>query len=462
MSDNRTNAAREKRYRLMLEEPVFKVVPIIALPMVISMLIDSFYNLADTYFVSTLGTYATAAVGVNNSLMFMLRAVGMGFGIGASSYMSRLFGAKNYDKASRTAATAFYSSMIFVSVVAVIMFIFRLDFVRMLGATENSAQYSIDYATFILASAPFTIGNTVLSQTLRSEGSTTYSMIGLVSGCVVNLVLDPIFIFLFHWGVAGAAAATGISKVVSFIVLLYPYMKGNSLISIAPKHFEPSREIYSEIARMGIPSFLRTTLMSFTSVLTNQYAGSYGDSVLAAVSVSNRCMMFLGSMVMGFGQGFQPIAGYCWGAGKYKRVRHAFWATTAYGALISLIMGSLLFIAAPAVVGLFTASDQMIIDTGSYMVRLQCIVLFAHCWVMIINGLYQAIGRPVGATILGLSRQCIFLIPLMIILNRTMGVEGLKIAQASADVCSLVLAVPMLIIIMREINQRAKLQEADS
>ena len=445
-------AVNDARNRMMLEESIFKVIPIIALPMVVSMLIDSFYNLADTYFVSQLGTAATAAVGVNNSLMHFIRAVGMGFGIGAASYISRLLGAKKYDDASRVATTSLYSSLGVITVFAFIAFIFRGQVVTFLGATESSRPYSIDYATYILLSAPFTVANTVLSQTLRAEGSTNYSMIGMVSGCVVNLVLDPLFIFTFNWGVAGAAAATGISKICSCIVLMIPYLRNRSLLRIEHGLFTPSKAIYAEIARMGIPSFLRTSLMSVSTVITNNYAGSYGDSVLAAVSVSNRVMMFVGSMVLGFGQGFQPICGYCWGAKNYRRVRTSFWVTTMYGGIVCAIMGLLLYITAPTVVGLFTSDDSEIIRIGVYMVRIQCLTLPFHVWVMIINSLFQSIGRAVGAAVLGLSRQAICLIPCLIIMNTLLGLEGLMNAQAVSDAMSMVIALPMLIAVMRELR----------
>ena len=297
-------AARAERRRMMLEDPIIKVLPIVALPMVLSTLIDSFYNLADTYFVSTLGTAATAAVGVNNSLMHFIRALGMGFGMGAASYISRLLGAKRDEEASRVASTTTFTAMAVISALGALAFLFRSSLVMLLGATENIRPYSIQYATFILFSVPFTAGEVCFSQTLRAEGSTTYSMIGMVSGCVVNLLLDPLFIFAFHWGVAGAAAATALSKVVSFVVLLSPFLRGKTLIRISPKLFTPKATIYREVARMGLPTFLRASLMSVASVVTNKYAGSYGDSALAAVSVSNRVMMFVGSMVMGFGQGF--------------------------------------------------------------------------------------------------------------------------------------------------------------
>ena len=438
---------------MMLEEPIIRILPIVALPMVLSTLIDSFYNLADTYFVSTLGTAATAAVGVNNSLMHFIRAMGIGFGMGAASYISRLLGAKRDEEASRVASTTAFTAMAFISAFGLIAFIFRSPLVMLLGATENVRPYSIQYATYILLAVPFTVGEICCSQTLRAEGSTTYSMIGMVSGCVVNLLLDPLFIFVFKWGVAGAAAATALSKVVSFCVLLSPFLRGKSLIRISPSLFTPKKEIYREVARMGLPTFLRSSLMSVSTVITNKYASSYGDSALAAVSVSNRVMMFVGSMVMGFGQGFQPIAGYCYGAQNYKRVRSAFWLTSLIGLCICAVFGSALYIFAPNVVGLFTTDDSEIIRIGTYMVRVQCAALPFHVWVMVINGIFQATGRPLGATVLGLSRQVLCLIPAMIILNELFGLTGLMNAQAASDCLTMVIAVPLLIVIMRKLKK---------
>ncbi len=446
-------AAREARRRMMLEDPIVRILPIVALPMVLSTLIDSFYNLADTYFVSTLGTAATAAVGVNNSLMHFIRSLGLGFGMGAASYISRLLGAKRDEEASRVASTTVFTAMGFVSLLGALAFLFRGPLVMLLGATENVRPYSVEYATYILLAVPFTVGEICFSQTLRAEGSTTYSMFGMVSGCVVNLLLDPLFIFVFRWGVAGAAAATALSKVVSFLVLLSPFLRGKSLIRISPQLFTPRWSIYQEVARMGLPTFLRSSLMSVSSVITNKYASSYGDSALAAVSVSNRVMMFVGSMVMGFGQGFQPIAGYCFGARNFKRVRHAFWLTSLIGLCICLVFGSLLFIYAPAVIGLFTTDDSEILRIGTYMVRVQCVALPFHVWVMIINGIFQATGRPLGATVLGLSRQVLCLIPAMIVLNTLFGLNGLMNAQAAADCLTMVIAVPLLIVIMRKLRQ---------
>ncbi len=455
-------SSRDARREMMLEHSIAKVIPVIAFPMVVSMLIDSFYNLADTFFVSKLGTAATAAVGVNDSLMGILRSVSFGIGMGASSYISRLLGAEKDEEAYETGNVAFFTAIGVSIVLGVIGLIFMEPLVTLLGATESAKQYSMDYAMFILMAAPFTAMDVVLSQLLRSEGSTTYSMIGMLSGCILNIILDPIFIYTFNWGVGGAAAATALSKVVSASVLLYPYLKKKTILEISPKLFKPTKRIYIEIARMGIPSFLRSSLLNVSTVITNNIAGGFSDAALAAISVANKCTRFIGSAIIGFGQGFQPVAGYCWGAKNYKRVKSAFWFTTLLGAVVSVVLGGIMIIFSRQLVGAFAAEGENdIIDIGSFMVRAQCFMLPLHMWVMVISGLFQALGKATGAAVLSLSRQVICLIPCVIILSEVFGVYGLASAQAVSDALSMLIAAPMLIRILKEIQSLIKQQEKE-
>ena len=444
--------SRAERRRMMLEDPVIKVIPLIAFPMIISMLIDSLYNIADTYFVSQLGRAATAAVGVNDSMTHFIRSVAMGFGMGASSIMSRLLGAKKDEEACRVGTTAMFTSIVVLTVLASIAYLFLDPLVSLLGATETAKPYSMDYARFILLSAPFTAGEVALSQMLRSEGSTKFSMFGMVSGCVVNVALDPLFIHTFGMEVAGAALATTISKVISFLVLLWPFLTKKTVMEIKFRYFTPKWRIYKEIIRMGLPTFLRASMMTVSSVITNNIAGSFSDSALAAVSVANKCTRLVGSAIMGFGQGFQPVAGYCWGARYYRRLRHCFWVTTAIGAAMAVVIGAAMAIGAKALVKVFAADDADIIAIGTLMIRTQCYTMFFHIWGMIINGLFQALGRAVPAAVLGLSRQVICLITCVIILSKLFGITGLAISQAAADVIGMFIAVPMVINISKELN----------
>lgn len=450
---------RAERRRMMLNEPVGKIVTIIAIPMIISMMVDSLYNIADTYFVSQLGKAATAAVGVNDSMTHFIRACAMGFGIGASSYMSRLLGAKRDEEACRVGNTTLFTSMIVLSALAVLAFIFVDPLVSLLGATPSAKPYAMSYARFILLSVPFTAGEVSLSHMLRSEGSTRYSMLGMVSGCVVNVALDPLFIHTFGLEVAGAAIATSISKAVSFLVLLWPFLRKKTMLELKLSYFTPKWSIYREVARMGIPTFLRASLMSTSTVVINNFAGSFSDSALAAVSVANKCTRLVGSAIMGFGQGFQPVAGYCWGAKRYHRVNRAFWVSTSIGAVMAVVIGGAMGIFAPQLVAVFAAKDAEIIRLGTLMIRTQCITMFAHVWVMIINGLFQALGRALPAAILGLSRQAICLIPAVIALSLLFGVNGLAVSQASADLLSMAIAIPMVVKITREIRRLSETAE---
>ncbi len=451
---------REERRRFMLEGNLMKVIPVIALPQVVSMLIDSLYNMADTYFVSQLGKAATAAVGVNDSLMMIMRAVALGFGMGASSYISRQLGAKNHDEATRAASTTLFTAMGIVACIATVFYIFREPLVIILGATETSKVFSIEYASWILFSAPITAATVCLSQTLRAEGSTTFSMIGSVSGCVINIFLDPLFINVFGMGVAGAAIATGISKFISMIILLMPYIQRKCIIDIKPKYFTPKKELYAEIARMGIPTMLRTSLMSVSTITINRMAASFGDAALAAISVANKSLRFVGSAVMGFGQGFQPIAGFCWGAQKYKRVKKAFYLTTLIGVTLCTILGTFLFVFAKQAITIFTPEID-VLDIGMLLIRSQCVVLPMHVWVMIATGLFQALGKPFQAGFLGLCRQAFSLIPCVLILTHFFGLTGLSVAQAASDVVSFTFALIMIVPMMKELGRLADTEGVD-
>lgn len=444
--------SRADRRRMMLEDPVAKVIPLIAIPMIISMLVDSLYNVADTYFVSQLGKAATAAVGVNDSMTHFIRAAAMGFGVGASSYMSRLMGAGREEEACRVGATTLFTSMGLLSFLAVFAYIFVEPLVLLLGATPAAKPYAMDYARFILLSVPFTAGEVSLSHILRSEGSTKYSMIGMVSGCVVNVVLDPIFINVLGLEVAGAAIATSISKVISFLVLLWPFLRKRTVLEIRFRYFTPRWRIYREVGRMGLPAFLRASMMSVSGVVTNNFAGSFSDSALAAVSVANKCTRLVGSAIMGFGQGFQPVAGYCYGAKRYRRVLQGFWASTAIGGAMAVVIGAAMAIAAPTLVTAFAAEDGDIVAIGTLMIRTQCYTMIFHVWVMIVISLFQAMGRAFITGVMSLSRQVIFLIPAVIVLSLVFEVNGLAVSQAVADVLSMLIAVPMVVKVCRELK----------
>ena len=445
----------KRRREQMLEGNLIKLIPVIAMPQVVAMLIDSLYNMADTYFVSRLGPAATAAVGINDSTMHLIRAIALAFGMGAASYISRLLGAGRDKEASEAASTNVITAMGFIAFISVLSYIFLSPLMTFMGATESVKPYSMNYAKWTLLFACFTGGTVCLSQTLRGEGSTTYAMIGSVTGCVINVLLDPLFIYVLNLGVSGAAIATGISKIISFSILLFPFITRKTVLIISPRLFSPRKDLFLELARMGVPTGMRTSLMTFSTIVINNMAAGFGDVALAAVAVANKCMRLVASAIMGFGQGFQPIAGYCWGAKKYDRVKKAFIYTSIYGFFISIVLGTLLTIFARQVISIFS-SDQEMMDVGLILIRSQSIVLFPHVWGMIATGLFQGTGKALQSAVLGMSRQIFALIPCVIILTKLFGLQGLVLSQAVADVISFFIALGMIAFMISELNRLEK------
>lgn len=453
---------QENRRDMMLNGKIHVIIPKLALPTMVSMLINSFYNMVDTYFVSRISSEATAAAGVNFSLMSIIMSIGMAFGVGASSYISRLLGAKRDEEASRTISSAFFLSISIGILLMSFGFAFMRQLVVFMGATPDIIKYSMDYASYILYAAPFMAGSFVLNQGLRAEGSPLFSMLGMAAGGVLNIILDPIFIFVFGWGVAGASAATALSQVFSFLILLSPFVTKRSLLRLGFKLFTPTKSIILEISKMGFPTLIRSGLMTVSSIVTNNVAGGFSTYALAAISVVNRLMMFIGSALIGFGQGFQPVAGYNWGAKRYDRVLKSFRFTSIVGVVGITVLCSIMAIFAPNIMGAFSDNNE-VISLGVFSIRLNCLVMPAHAWVIAINMLFQAMGRGTSAAILSLSRQGICLIPSVIVMSLVFEVWGLASAQAVADFLSLLLALPLLIKVLKEIRSlRDKQPESEA
>jgi len=454
---------RENRRRMMLEEPLIKVVPIIAFPMIISQLVNSFYGMADTYFVSKLGEAATAAIGVNDSLTHFTQSVAMGFGAGASSYISRLLGAKRDQEASQVATTILAICMGFMVLLSVFGYIFMSPLIDLLGATATAKPYSMDYARFILLGTPFTGATFVLSQLLRSEGSTRYAMIGTVSGCVVNIALDPLFISVLGLEVAGAALATSISKFISFSVLMIPFLRRSSILEIKPVNFKPKWSVLSEVVRMGVPTFLRSACMSVATTVLNNVARGFGDYALAGTSVANKVMRFIDSVVMGFSQGVQPVVGFCWGAKKYKRVRESIWFILGVGGGVAFVLGmGASFFTTQIITAMAGNASPETIVMGANAMRYQCYATALHMVVMLSSGLFQSLGWATSAALLGLSRSLIVFVPTSLVLPRLFGETGLAWTRAASDILSFVLlALPLIIVLLRKLQKLIHEQELE-
>ncbi|MDO4749517.1 MAG: MATE family efflux transporter [Eubacteriales bacterium] len=437
---------------MMLNEPISRIIPKMAIPTIIAFLINSIYSLADTYFVSSLGTNATAAVSVNASLDQLIMMCGSMLALGANSYIARLLGQGDAPKASRVLSTAFFSSLALGALLTFFGIVFMTPMVRFLGATPTCEQYSIEYATYVLLAAPFMACNFVMNQCLRSEGSATLSMIGMGFGGILNCVLDPIFIFNLNMGVAGASLATAISKLVSFGILIYPYLSHHSLLHLSIRNCRPSRDIVYEIVSVGSSSMFRTGLSVVAAIMLNDIAGNISDSVLAGIGVSTKIMMFPFGMVLGFGSGFQPVAGFNWGAKRYDRVRQSYRFSSRTAVIGTAIIGLLLAVFSNQIIRLFSETDPEMQRIGSLCIRLQCLTLFVHAWVAIVNMLCTGLGNASGAMLLATARQGTCFIPLVHPLANSFGAVGVASVQAVADVLTLFLAVPLLIRMKKKIN----------
>ena len=440
----------------MMTDPISKIIPKMALPTIVSFLINSVYSLADTYFVSSIGTNATAAVSVNSSLDQFIFMAGSLFAIGASSYCSRLLGAQDEKKASQVLSTSYFLALLFGALILVFGTVFMRPMVRMLGATDSCEKYAIDYATYVLYVAPIMAGSFVLNQCLRAEGSPLFSMFGMSFGGILNCVLDPIFIFHFGLGVAGASMATAISKLISFCILMFPYLTKRSLLHISIRLFRPTKKIITEVVSVGSSSMLRSALAVLSAIILNNIAGSISDSVLAGIGVTTKIMMFPFSIILGLGTGFQPVAGFNWGAKRFDRVRESFRFTSWAAIIVSGTMGLLLCIFALPVIHLFSETDPVMQEIGALSIRLQSIVLPVHAWVAIVNMLCAGLGRAKYALILSTARQGTCFLPFVHLITFAFGAYGVASIQAIADLITLVIAIPILQKVKRLIDEAEK------
>ena len=451
--------AQNEMYVRMTETKISKLIPKLAIPTIISMLVTSIYNMADTFFVSQIGTAASAAVGINFSVMAMIQAIGFTLGMGSGNFISRSLGKQDRDAAHEAAATGFFTALILGSILAFFGLIFIDKFVRMLGATETIAPYAKDYAKYILIATPYMCGSFVLNNIIRSQGNAFYSMIGIGTGGILNMVLDPLFIFTFDMGISGAAIATILSQFISFSILLYMCNKNKEHVTIKISFFKARLSMYKEILRAGFPTLSRQGLASVAAVALNVCAAPFGDAAIAAMSIVSRIMMFINSSLIGFGQGFQPVCGFNYGAKRYDRVLEAYYFCLKVAIVLLSMLGIICFTFAPEVMALFRKTDLEVIEIGALALRYQCMTLPIQACIIMANMLTQSIGYSYSATIVAMGRQGIFLIPTLFILPGIFGIRGLQLCQPTADACTFVLGTVIALKVTRELKVLAAKQQ---
>ncbi len=438
--------SQEEKINYMTTKHVPSLICELAVPTIISMLVTAFYNMADTFFVGKLNTQSTAAVGIVFTVMALIQAFGFFYGQGSGNYISRKLGAREYEDAAVMASTGFFMAILTGIVITVAGLIFLEPISLFLGSTPTILPYTKAYLRIILVGAPFIMSSFVLNNQLRFQGSAAYAMVGIVTGAVVNVVLDPIFIFVFDMGVAGAALATVISQAVSFTLLCFGSAKGGN-IRISLRNFRPNRSILWEMARGGFPSLCRQGLASVSGMLLNHAAGSYGglagDAAIAAMSIVTRVSMFANSALIGFGQGFQPVCGMNYGAKKYGRVREGFLFCVKYSFVFLLIVAVLGVIFAEPIITLFRKDDLDVIRIGTLALRFHCISFPLSAWIVMCNMMLQSMGRAGKASLVSAARQGVFFIPLIFILPYCFGLFGVQVCQPVADVCAFALALPI-------------------
>ena len=459
--------SQQRRKLMMLNEPISKVVFKMAVPTIVAFLITSIYSLADTYFVSDLGENATAAVSVNASLDQLIMMCGSMLAIGANSYIARLLGSGNEKKASQVLSTAFFLALSIGTLLLIFGSVFMVPMVNLLGATNSCRQYAIDYATYMLLAAPLMASSFVMNQCLRSEGSATLSMVGMGFGGILNCILDPIFIFgseglkakygiilpfeLTGMGVAGASIATAISKLVSFAILIFPYITRHSLLRLSIRNFHCSKEIITEIVSVGSSSMFRSGLAVVSGILLNNMAGNISDAVLAAVGVTTKIMMFPFSIILGFGSGFQPVAGFNWGAKRYDRVMESYRFSCKVAVIGGVVMAAILIVLCDPIIVAFSGTSEEMRRIGGLSILLQSIALPVHSWVAVVNMLCAGLGNAKGALALASARQGTCMIPLLPI-AALFGSYGIASVQAGADILSLAIAIPIAVYMTKRIQ----------
>ena len=446
----------EEKYKMMIETPVNKLIPRLAVPTIISMLITSIYNMADTFFVSQLSTSASGAVGVNFSLMAMIQAIGFTLGMGSGNYMSRMLGAKEQDRAQRACSTAVYTAFVLGLLLAVFG-IWNMDaLVRVLGATETIAPYARDYGKYILIAAPYMTVSFVFNNHLRSQGNAALSMLGITTGGVLNVILDPVLIFGFKMGISGAAIATIFSQFVSFLILLTLVIRSGNVLKPHPKFFTMKGWVYKEILSAGMPTLGRQGLASVASVLLNVAASGFGDAAVAAMSIVTRIMMFINSALIGFGQGFQPVCGFNFGAKRYGRVLEAYYFCRRVAFVFLLVMAVVMFAVSTPIMRLFRREDAEVVKIGALALKMQCVLLPVQSFTIIGNMLTQSIGYSFRATLTAIGKQGLFFIPAILILPGIYGVLGLQLAQPVADLLTFVLTQVIVVMVVQELKGMEK------
>ena len=426
----------------------------------VSMVVTALYNVVDAAFIGRLSTEATAGIGIAFAYTTFIQAVGFFFGHGSGNFISRALGARSYDDAGRMAAVGFFSPLLIGLLSAVVGLPLLPQLVVLLGAPPAVVPHACNYLRFILLASPFMMSALTLNNQLRLQGNARFGMIGIVSGAILNILLDPILIFTLNLGVTGASIATAVSQLFAWCLLLHGTMRGES-VHIRFSNFKPSWAAYREIVAGGLPSLFRQAFNCASAVMLNYAAARFASpgqeaSSVAAFAVVSRTTMFAFSLILGFTQGFQPVCGFNYGAHLYRRVRQSYLFTLSVSTAMLTLLSTLGYIFAPQIIAVFRSEDPTLIQIGASALRWQCVV-FPLCTLATTTGmLFQNIRLTFPATLLSIGRQGLFFIPAILILPQFLGLQGVEMAQATADLCTFLLTIPFAVWITRKLGAAAR------
>lgn len=444
--------SEKEQFIRMTETPIPRLIGSMSLPTVAGMLVSSIYNITDTFFVSQLGTSASAAVGVVFSLQSLIQAVGFSISMGAGSTISRRLGEKDVESARKYVSTAFLMAILLGTLFSVFGLLFLRPLMRLLGSTETILPYSCAYARYILLGAPIMCSTFVLNVSMKSEGRALLSTVGMSFGNLLNVALDPLCIFTFGLGTAGAAIATVVSQCISFSLLLYFFRTRQDTLRIAPRYVSRRAEDYWTVIRVGSPTLFRQGCASLASAMMNSAAAAFGDAAVAALSISLRIYLFVRSVLVGIGQGFQPVAGYNYGAGRLERVKKSFGFTVLVSTVVGTVSAVVIALFAGQLLALFRRDDPEVIRMGTQALYMLCAVLPLLGYSTIVNQMLQCLGRSGSATFLASCRQGVFFVPLILILPRLFALTGVQLCQPLADLLTFLVSVPFHLWFFRSPN----------
>ena len=442
---------QSSKMELLGNAPIPKALMAMGIPTMLGMMVNAAYNLVDAYFVGGLGTSQMGAISVVYPLGQVVVGLGLLFGNGASSYLSRLLGKGDTEKANQVASTALYSSVTAGAAMIILSMIFLRPILKLLGATDSIMPYAVTYAGIYIISCIFNVFNVTMNNIVTSEGAAKTTMCALMAGAILNIGLDPVFIYVFDMGVAGAAIATAISQIVSTSVYLVFFLKKKSVYRFEIKDCSFTKEIMSEIFKIGIPTLVFQILTSLSISLVNTRAMVYGDSVIAGMGAVTRIVSMGSLMVFGFIKGFQPIAGYSYGAKKFDRLQEAIKISILWSTAFCVIYGLILAIFSEGIISQFTKDDLEMIQAGTQSLSINGISFILFGFYTVYSSLFLALGKGLAGFILGACRQGICFVPVILIFPALWGINGILYVQPIADVLSAIITVFMALHLHKEL-----------